>query len=212
MDLLLKVGILIFILVALIGIAFLAFVHPSATGPITQAQAEQLVLNDVKASSPNATVSVISVSPSILENNSWDAVLSVVYNGTRPCPTLIIQEFDYPATGLQPSTDVNYTTRCVVYGLSTAPSYVISSPEIAIARSYNTMTPVLLNFVTDYGYKNVNVYAAFYSNITANATPLGVPFSNSWIVNYTSAHANYNQYVVLGQSGQILGNYTITKP
>jgi hypothetical protein len=210
MDLLLKVGILIIVLIVIFGAAFLIFVHTGQSGPLTQAQAQQIVLNDIKASNPNATVTVVSSSPSPSFNNSWSIVLAIVYNATRPCPTLFIEGFDYPATGLSISHGIDnlYTTKCVISGLSTAPTYVISSPEIAIARSYNTSSPELVNYVTLYGYNNVNVYATFYANLGASATPLGQSFSNIWLVNYTAKNAPYSQYVVLAQSGQIIGNYT----
>ncbi len=209
MDLLLKVATLVVVLVIIFSAVFLVFVRPSQTGPVTQAQAQQLVLNDVKAANPNAAVTVVASTPSTLEANSWSIVLSVVYNATRPCPTLFIQEYDYPALGLSPSTDNLYTTKCIIYGLSAAPTYVISSPEIAIARSYNSSASELVNYVNDYGYNNVNVYATFYTNFTS--PELNKSFNNVFLVNYTANNAPYNQYVVLGQSGQIVGNYTISK-
>jgi hypothetical protein len=209
MDLLLKVAILVVVLIVIFSAIFLIFTRSTQTGPVTEAQAQQLVLNDVKSSSPNATVAVISTSPSPSEANSWVIVLSVVYNATKPCPTLFIAGYDYPAFGLAPSNYTEYTNKCVIYGLSTAPTYVISSPEIAIAKSYNSSAPELVNFVDDYGYKNVNVYATFYTNFAPPA--LNQSFNNVWLVNYTASAAPYNQYVVLGQSGQLVGNYTVSK-
>lgn len=215
MDLLLKVGILILALVVIASAVFLIFVHTTQAGPLTKQQAESLVLNDIISQNPNAAVTVVSASPSILANNSWSIVLSIVYNGTKPCPTLFIQEYDYPAltfvngTNNQYSKEYNNTPKgCIIYGLSTAPTYVISSPQIAIARSYGSNSSIINNYVGDFGYNNVNVYATFYPTISASMTPLNQTYSNVWIVNYTTPIAHYNQYVILGQSGQIVANYT----
>lgn len=215
MDLLLKVAILVAVLIIIFSAFFLIFVRPLQTGPVTQAQAEQLVLNDIKAANPNATVTVVAVGPSPSFNGSFSIVLSVVYNATRPCPTLSIQGYDYPATGLVPSTDNLYTngtaSKCTINGASlvNAPTYVISSPEVAIARSYISSTSAIVNYVSAYGYKNVNVYATFYANFAPSE--LNQSFNNVWLVNYTANSAPYYQYVILGQSGLIVGNYTASK-
>ncbi len=210
MDLILKVGVLIVFLVVIFSAAWVLTSHPSSN-KVTQSQAEQLVLNDVKQSNPNATVAVVSAMNSTLEKDSWQIVLSVVYNATRPCPTLMIEGFDYPATGLVPSTDNLYTKGCVIYGLSTAPSYVISSPEIAVVRSYTANSMAITHYVGTYGYNNTIVHAAFYSSLGANATPLSTQFSNVWLVNYSAGGTSYNLYAVLAQSGQVDGTYNSSK-
>src|SRR5271157_5012392 len=136
MELLGRVAMIALIVIAIASAAFLLSTHaisPNLTAP----QAVQYVLSDMRASNPSANISVINVSPSTLKQGSWDVVLSVVYNASTPCPTLFIEGFDYPATGLVPSVDNLYTSHCVISGISIAPSYVISSPYIAIARSYN---------------------------------------------------------------------------
>lgn len=211
MDLILKVGIAIIVLIVIISAAFLLTSHAPPSNKVTRSSAEQLVLNDVKASNPNATVSIVSVANSTLEANSWQILLSVVYNGTRACPTLFIEGFDYPATGLIPSTDNVYTKGCVIYGLSTAPSYVISSPSIAIVRSYTANSPMIAKYISQYGYNSTVVHANFYSSIGANSTPLGTQYSNAWLVNYSASGAPYNVFAVLAQSGAINGAYNSSK-
>ena len=168
MDLILKVGVLIVVLVVVISVVWLLASHQKS-GQLTQSQAEQLVLSDVKQSNPNATISVVSVTNSPLEANSWQITLSVTYNGSRPCPTLLIEGFDYPATGLVPSTDNLYTKGCVIYGLSNAPSYVISSPEIAIVRSYTANSATITHYVSTYGYNNTIVHASSISCLSTSA-------------------------------------------
>ncbi|MFI5412474.1 MAG: hypothetical protein ACHQX1_01130 [Candidatus Micrarchaeales archaeon] len=214
MDLLLKVGILIIALVIVASAIFLIFVHTTKAGPLTEQQAESLVLNDIISQNPNATVTVVSQSPSILANNSWSIVLSIVYNGTKPCPTLFIQGYDYPATGLVPGTDNLYTRGCVIYGLSSAPTYVISSPIIAIVRSYNNTNPAAKNFVAAYGYSSTNVNAQFYP-ILNSSSPLkpswavATNYTNVWLLNYSSTATPNYQYLIMNPSGQIVANYIL---
>ncbi|MDE1810819.1 MAG: hypothetical protein KGH66_02150, partial [Candidatus Micrarchaeota archaeon] len=130
-----KVGVIVVVLIVIAGAAFILFQHTAASGAVSSDQAVQFVKSDLLQMNPSANITLINVSPSRLQTGSWNIVLSVVYNATRPCPTLFIEGYDYPATGLVPSLDNLYTTKCVINGVSGAPSYVISSPEIAIARS-----------------------------------------------------------------------------
>ncbi|MCL5430497.1 MAG: hypothetical protein M1504_03400 [Candidatus Marsarchaeota archaeon] len=212
MDLLARVGIIVIVIVVMVaGASLLISQHQQS--PLTENQAVQLVLNDVKTANPSAIVYAVSVSNSTVKSNSWDIIFAVIYNATRPCPSLFTEEYDYPATGLQPLVTNWYTRSCVIYGLSNVSSYiksyVISSPEIAIVRSYTSNNPEVQYYVNTYGYNSVNVHAAFFSNISVSMTPLNTSFGNSWLVNYSAPNANYNQYVVLDQSGTVLGNYTI---
>lgn len=207
MELLAKVGVIVVVLIALSSLAFI-LLGSSINTPLSSQQAVNLVINDMRSNSPSANISVIAVTPSELSNNSWNIVLSVVYNATRPCPTLFIEGFDYPATGFVPSVDNLYTTNCTVYGLSDAPSYVISSPYIAIARSYAQRNGTLSDYVSRFGYNNTDVRASFYANITANMTPLNASLANAWLINYTARGANYSDYVVLSSSGAVLESYS----
>lgn len=208
MDLLGKVAIGVVLLIVIFSGGFLLFTH-SIQNKLTSAQAVQFVLNDLKQENPNANITVINVSNSTLEAGSYNIVLSIVYNATRPCPTLFIDEFDYPATGLVPSVDNLYTKKCIVYGLSDAPSFVISSPEIAIASSYNRSVPEVIDYVSAFGYNNTNVHAKFYPYLNQSATNLGKSFYNVWFISYKATNANYAVDVVLDSSGAIAGNYTV---
>jgi hypothetical protein len=100
----------------------------------------------------------------------------------------------------------------VIYGLTSAPNYVISSSEIAIVRAYTSNAPELTNYVNTYSYINTNVYAKFYYTLNASATPLNKSYTNVWLVNFTAVPAPYNQYVILNQSGTIKANFTTAKP
>jgi hypothetical protein len=122
MELLAKVAVVVVVLIAIAGVGFIVynFIANPAT-PLTADQAAQVVVRDLKLHNPSANISVINVTPSTLKSNSWIIILSVIYNATRPCPTLFIEGFDYPATGLIPSVDNLYTENCTIYGLSTAP-------------------------------------------------------------------------------------------
>ena len=215
MDLLLRVGILIVIIVVIVAGAIALTSHYSAPGPITQSEALNTVLSDAQQANPGANVTVIyPIKNSTIEANSWVITLSVVYNGTKPCPTLSIEDYDYPATQLSPYYNNLYTEHCTIYGLGGAPNYVVSSPYIAIARAYGSNVSYLTNYVSDYGLRNVNVYAKFYSAFNSSATTLGTNalYTNIWLINFTSTLATYNQYVILSQSGGILANYTEPRP
>jgi hypothetical protein len=210
MDLLVKTAIVAVILVIVVGLAIALAYHPQKT-QLTQGAAEQTVLSDISAQNPNASVQVVNISQSRLENDSWQIVLSITYNATRPCPTLFIEGFDYPATGLNPTVDNLYTSNCRIYGISAAPSYVISSPEIAIVQSYEAANASAKGYVSEWGYDNTNVNATFRTSLNGSATPLGRPFANIWLVRYNASNAGYDYYVVLSQSGSTLGNYTFKK-
>lgn len=211
MDLIGKVAIIVILLIVIAAAGFLLFKHSTQT-QFTAQEAKQVVLNDLKASNPRANITVINVSNSTLEKGSYNVVLSIVYNSTSPCPTLFIEEYDYPATGLVPSTDNLYTSDCIVYGLTNAPSYVIGSPEIAIARSYNqsvahNITQVT-NYVNDFGYNNIITTASFYPDLNNTNTHLSQSYYNVWLIKYHAAAANYSIYAVLDSSAAIIANYS----
>ena len=209
MDLIGKVAVVVIILVVLFSAVFILLEH-TVQSQLTAAQAEQYVLNDLRATNSNANITIISVSNSTLRKGSYNIVLSVVYNATRPCPTLFIEGYDYPATGLVPTQDIVYTEGCTINGLSSAPSYVISSPEIAIVKSYNQNLPQIVNYVDTYSYNNTNVNAAFYATLYSNYTHLAENYSNVWLVHYKAVNANYSIDVVLDSSGAIANSYTTT--
>ena len=216
MDLLAKVGIVVVLLVAIFGGVLLFRYVESGSGTLTAAQAQQIVQRDLKLAHPNASVSVINVTPSTLAQGSWSIFISLIYNATRPCPTVYLEQYDYPATGLVPSVANLYTEHCVIYGLSNTAlpyyTYLITSPEIAIAKSFNTSFPALVVYVNRYGYNNTNVYATHYQNLTLSRAiaPQGSKLVNVWKINYTAAQAPYSEYVILNSTGSIIFNYTLS--
>jgi hypothetical protein len=208
MELIEKVAIIVVVLVIIFSGVFLFIKHSSSSKP-TAAQAEQFVINDVKQANPSANVTVIDVSNSTVESGSYNIILSIVYNATRPCPTLFITEYDYPATGLVPSLDNLYVGNCKIYGLNPSLSgYDISSPEVAIAQSYSKNITAVTNLVSTYGYNNTYVTAMFYPTLSSNQTALDQNFSNVWLIKYSATNADYSAYVVLNSSGTVAGNYT----
>jgi len=208
MDLLGRVAIIVLVLIIVFSAGFI-LLKRNTQSQLTSAQAVQVVLNDLKASNPSANITVINVSNSTLKEGSYNIALSIVYNATRPCPTLEIEAFDYPATGLVPSVDNLYTTGCKIYGLSATAyeSYVISSPEVAIARSYNQGISQITGYVSAFGYNNTYVTATYYTYLNENSTHLGKSFYNIWLVKYKATNANYSIYAVL-QNNTVVGNYS----
>jgi hypothetical protein len=206
MDLLTKVAVAVVALVVIAGIGFYVYSFFSARSAApTELEAEQNVTRDLMLHNPNADVRIINVTPSALKSGSWDIVVSVVYNATRPCPILFIESFDYPLS-LSPTPINNYTEfrnttskGCLIHGSPSEPSYVtdyvISSPYAAIAESYSSGIAPVVNYVMDYGYSSTNV--------TANIS------DNVWLIRYKAPAANYSQFVELSpSSGLIIGNYT----
>ncbi len=217
MDLLAKVGIGAVILIIIFAGVLVFRYAATRSGPLSASQAQQVVQRDLKLAYPNATINVINVTPSTLASGSWNVFVSQVYNATRPCPTVYLEQYDYPATGLVPSVANLYTQHCIIYGLSNTSlpyyTYLITSPEIAIAKSFNTSFPALVVYVNTYGYNSTNVYASHYQSFTPNKSvlPSGRSFSDIWLVNYTNVRAPYSEYVILNSSGSILFNYTISR-
>lgn len=208
MDLLEKVAIVVIVLIVIFSAGFLLFQHFQQTANLTSAQAVQYVLSDIKDANPGANITVINVSNST-QKGSYNIVLSVVYNSTKPCPTLLIDDFDYPAFGLSQSVDNTYTNKCIIYGPANVSSG-ITSPQIAIVKSYNqTSTPSIIDYVSKYGYSNTNVYAKYYSYLNESYTHLGQSYYNVWLVAYKASNANYSIYAVVDSSGAIAGNYTV---
>lgn len=214
MDLLSRVAVLAVIIIIIAGLIFLFikqnFGNTLCKPPLSSDRAVQCVLSDLEASNPSANISVVDVSQSKISNSSWNIVLSVVYNGTKPCPTLFIEAFDYPATGLVPSVDNLYTRNCIIFGLPSESPYFNSSrsPYIAIVRSYNQSNPSITNYVSAHGYDNVIVHAKFYSYLDLNTTHLGKQYYNVWLINYSATNAQDSDFVVMDSSGVIVGNYT----
>lgn len=217
MDLLAKVGIGAAILIIIFAGVLVFRYAVARPGPLSASQAQQIVQRDLRLSYPNATINVINVTPSTLSSGSWNVFVSLVYNATRPCPTVYLEQYDYPATGLVPSVANLYTQHCIIYGLSNTYlpyyTYLITSPEIAIAKSFNTSFPALVVYVNTYGYNSTNVYASHYQNLTLSRSvlPSGRSFIDVWLVNYTNVRAPYSEYVILNSSGSILFNYTISR-
>jgi hypothetical protein len=206
MGILSTAAIIAVIAIIIAGAGFLVF-HRTTSTKLTAQQASDLVVKDIKAQNPNANVTVISISNSTLRAESWQIVTSVVYNGSKPCPTLFIDVFDYPALGLQNYTANLYTSDCMINGLSDAPSYVISSPEIAIVRSYSSNYSAIRSYVRRFGYANTSVTARFEGQI--NNTAFGNE-TNIWLVKYSATKANYSLYATLNQSGSILNSYNVS--
>jgi len=214
MELLAKAGIIAAIVVIAVLIAALFVVQGQFTPPVTAQQAEQLVLSDLHAQDPNAIVNVITVSQSSLKTGSWEVVVTVVHNATRPCPELLLESFNYPAVTFVPSIYNQYTQAsptCSIYGLTSAPTYIISSPYVAIARSFTLSNQTIANYVDVYGYNNATVHAKFYPTLNKTATPLNETLYNLWLINYTATKADYSVIALLDQSGSLAGMYVLTK-
>jgi len=215
MGLLSTVAIIAVVVIVIIG-AVLVMTYKTANTKLTVQQAEGLVVNDIKAQNPTANVSQIGAATnSSLAPNSWVITLSVVYNGTRPCPTVQIEQFDYPATGLQSTTSTTYSyysqNGCTVPSSQNQnQQYNITLPDkssIAIATSYASGNNSIGAYVDKFGYANTFVTARFQGGTNSGA--FGNE-TNVWLVRYKATNANYSLIAVLDQSGVITQTFNNT--
>lgn len=212
MELLGRVAIAALILIIIFGSAIVIYRYTiGKPGVLTAAQAGQAVLNDLQLSYPNATVTIVNTSKANSSSPSWNIFVSLVYNATSPCPTVYLDEYTYPAFNFVPTVANLYTKGCIIYGLSQTSlpyyTYLITSPEVAIAKSYNASFPAVLRYVETYGYQNVRVHAVHYSLL--NGLPFtNETFNNVWLINYTALGADESQFLVMNVTGSILYNYT----
>ncbi len=203
MGLLSTAAIIAVIAIIIAGVVLYAFTRAPVASKLTLNQAEALVINDIKAQNPTANVTLLpGVSNSNLEQGSFYIPLSVVYNGTSPCPTLLIETFDYPATGLHPSNDTQLTSyngyACNVYIHGELPPYA----PLFIASSYASGNNAITAYVNMFGYSGTSVSA----NYQTNATILGNS-TNVWLIKYSATGSSNSLYAILDPSGAILQTY-----
>ncbi len=215
MELLLKVAIAVVIVVLIIGVFFLIENLFKAAAPgFTVAQAEALVLSDLKQHSPNAEISVLNVSDSREHSGSWSILVREINNPHSACPSVITESFDYPATGLLNTTTTysNYSEgTCRVYvgfnSRSGLVNNIIGLSAMAIAMPYNSSFAPLVSYIDSYGYGSIYASAGFSKSLNvSNST-----YSNVWQINYTSSNANYSYRIILNSTGYIISNYTMPK-
>lgn len=222
MDLLGKVVVLAVVLV--IAVALFAIVRnaPSTAHQKSNAtQAGNFVLTYFK-NSPNfqgATEDIIAITPSPLQNGSYDVYVGIIYNATSPCPTVVEWDYDYPSTGLLPKEDLNLTSwnqtngKCVLYSGQNSSIANIKLPAIAIVKAY-IESQSARGYVGMFGYNNTHATAQFRGSFYYSAAPSpynSTGYNDTWEVNFTARNANYSYYTVLNQSGNVLFGYTLNK-
>ncbi len=195
MDLLVRSAIVVVVIIAIFGAAFYLFSSGVFKQQVTEAQAVSLIYHDLQNSNPGAQINITNVSTSQFQG-SWHILASVVLNATSPCPSYYIYSFDYPQYNFVYRVMNTYTSNCTVYS-GAGNQTVIGSGPAAITQSYDLHIPEVMNFVTEYGYSNVAVYATYYDNITYQ----GANYRNAWFVNYTSPKANSTVNVLVFSNG-----------
>jgi hypothetical protein len=214
MELLVKISIVVAIIVLIIiGVFLISDLFNVINPGLTQAQAEALVITDLRQHTNNATeISILNVSNSI-HQGSWNILIRETYNPNSACPSVITEMFDYPATGLLNTTAVysNYSNgMCRVYigfnSKSGLVNNIVGLQAIAIAMPYNGSFAPLLNYINQYGYNNVYAQASFSRSLNFSNSTL----ANVWQINYTASNTNYSYHIILNNSGIVLFNYTKT--
>jgi hypothetical protein len=190
--------------------------HKTTTSKLTAQGAEGLVVNDIKAQNPGANVSLINATNSTQAKNSWLITLSVVYNGSRPCPTVQIEQFDYPAFGLHsynPNTYSSFNSGVCHVPPTQNQALPVTLPiksAIVIATSYASGYNAITSYVNLYGYNNTHVSACLVPSTDCNGAAFGGNETNTWLVKYNASDATYSLYVTLDQSGTVLNSYSIS--
>ncbi len=221
MELLFKTAIAVAVIVVIIAMLFLYWELSSRlNGALTSAQAASLIKSDILQHYPSAQVTILNVSNSSMHSGSWDILARIVYNQTTACPSVISEEFDYPATGLinQSTTYSNYANGVCIVNLNTGMALeqnIISLPAFAMASPLNHSFAPLVSFIQINGFRNVyasadhvdpgvadNITSSQGSNMTFNST------SALWLVNYTSHSTGRTLHLIMDTSGSILFNYT----
>jgi hypothetical protein len=168
---------------------------------LTLVQAKSLVISDIEAQNPTANVTFLPGASNSTLPNSFYIPLSVVYNGSKPCPTVMIEAFNYPAGGLRPINDTQASAfdsgNCNIYVQGSLPPYA----PLFIASSYASGNSLIRSYVNRFGYVNTFVTASRGdSAIVGNQT-------NVWLVTYKAVNANYSLYAILNPSGTVTQAY-----
>lgn len=215
MNLLSRTVLIVVVIIVLLCSFYLTINYNATNTHITQAQAKSLIITDLKQHAPLANISILSITNSSTHPGSWSILARTISAKDSACPSVVEQQFDYPATGFLNTTTVysNYSNgMCMVYGeggmQNAALNNVIGLPAIAIATPYNLSYAPLVNYINTYKYNNILAHAYFYNqyNIT-HPIAMGM-FNDVWYINYTSPLANSSYIIILNQSGNILTGYT----
>ncbi|MGC8495931.1 MAG: hypothetical protein ACP5MX_01855 [Candidatus Micrarchaeia archaeon] len=203
------------VIALLVGIIFL---FKSAPQPQqTEQEAISIVMKEVNNTFPGAKVGIVNVSNTTIGSGpsakvSWTIVLSIVRNATRPCPILSIESYSYPETVLLPTAINNYTQYsngyCTINNESNLPGYVIASPYIAQARSFDLNLASLKSFISKVGYANTIVSASYMQKINVPISGSQKNFTNAWLIRYSSPLSSNSLYIIMNDTGALLYNYS----
>ena len=218
MELLFKTATAVAIVVVIIAGAYLYMVWANhSSNALTEAQAVSLIMSDLSAHYSNSMITILNSSMSTAHAGSWSVLARIILAQGTPCPSVMTESFDYPATGVLNATEVysNYSNgMCHVYAApGSGLTGIVGLPAMAIATPTNESYEPLMSFIASHGFNSVHAEAGqiMYSdgvNMTSiNATnSTGANFSPAWLINYTSD--NSTLHVILSTSGRVLYNYT----
>ncbi len=202
MELIPKIAVFAIVLIVILGIAYALSQHLHSSA-LTANTVEGYVVNDLQQQNPNASIKIINVTPSSIQSGSWDVVVRLISNGTRACPTLLIEGFDYPAMTLLPNLYNQYVGSCAISGSAYSSSYVVGNSAVAITEVYEQKNPTMMGYLNQYGYNNTYVDAKFYHVLNNSVLPINTSMQNAWVIAYKAVNANYSLYAILNQSGKI---------
>lgn len=216
MNLLYKTALVVVVIIALVISFYLTVNYNSSKAPITKSEAEALIINDFQQHSPSINISIINISSSSVHPGSWSVIARTISGEHTACPSVVTQQFDYPATGFLNTTTTysNYSNGvCMVYGgiesKNGMANNLIGLPAIAIATPYNESFKPLINYINTYRYESIYAIANYFNTYNYTNGNANTIYNSIWLVNYTSSNANYSYIILLNQSGNILNNYTL---
>ncbi len=206
MQLIEKVGIATVVIIIIALAAFLFKGNASSKSNINATQAEQFVLSDLYQSAPYANFTLLNISKTT--NSSWYITVSATYNASTPCPTYLVESFNYPSENLAPVVNNIYASDCTVHELINNATSGINIPALAIAtattQARSGEDTALYNYLSTYTYNATHAHATFFRT---NPFPsIFDQYGNDiWVVNYTASKSNYSLYVALSGAGNLRG-------
>ncbi len=202
MELLERVGIIAIVVVIVFSLAVLihGFITHKSSSYVSESDALSTVMSDIKLNNPSSNVTLLSIKKSNISNDTWSMSFRVINYQDYACPTLEIENYNYPALTLVPSVINVYTSDCKIFVSN--PCYVsnITSYPILLACLYHQNDSELNGFINTYGYHTVKANPKFYKSYVQN----NKTYEDVWFTKYYTANSTYNLSVLSDFNGVII--------
>ncbi|MEM3814509.1 MAG: hypothetical protein QW771_00180 [Candidatus Micrarchaeia archaeon] len=178
----------------------------SKTTTLNADEVKKFVLDDLNSKYPDADIKEILEMKPGESNNTWQIKTRVTFNYSSPCPVRMNVYYDYPRRGFIETPPEYITKNCeVCKGIANC---ILGTPEEAIIASHTLEgTDVVSKFINT--YSNAKASAKFYSEYLDPIEKK--PYSDVWIVKWTSESTNYGLIVMIANTGKVVGIIQATK-